>query len=81
MRCSAGRNIYYPVGRSAEETLKNVLVITAESASTLDWNLLQCVLERQWEEFSILGIRVNDGSLFLRCAALVGLLLSGKYLL
>ncbi len=81
MRCSADRNIYYPVGRTSDETLKNVLVITAESASTLDWNLLQCVLERQWEEFHILGIRVNDGSLFLRCTALVGVLLSGKYLL
>lgn len=81
MHCEPDGTVHYPFGETHEQNTKHLVIIAAESASTVDWQLLQSVLERRWEEFEVLGVRVSDGSLLMRCVGLVGLLLSGKYLL
>ena len=81
MHCDENGRIHYPLGESDEERSKNLIVMEAENASTMDWRLLESVLERRWEEFEICGVRVSDGALLCRCVAIVALVLSGKYLL
>lgn len=48
---------------------KNVVIIQEESATTLDWMLLDKITKENWIDFTILGISTRDGSLIKRSVA------------
>ena len=47
---------------------------------SLDWMTLTRLLEQQWAQFTLCGVDLQDGQLVTRCAWLVGLVLSSRYL-
>ena len=46
----------------------------------LDWMTLTRLLEQQWAQFTLCGVDLQDGKLVTRCAWLVGLVMSSRYL-
>jgi hypothetical protein len=51
-----------------------------ENASTLDWVVVNHSLQQEWTHFYFMGLSLNDSSMIKRCAALVGLVVGGRYL-
>ena len=56
----------------------NIDSLIKENASSLDWIILSIQLDKEWNQFKILGFKVKD-ALFQRFCALIGLYLSINY--
>lgn len=54
---------------------KLILCLEEENASTIDWLILEKLLNDRWIDFSIAGISIHDGSLIKKIVALSGIVL------
>lgn len=56
------------------------LRLLLENASTMDWIAVNNTLQQDWAHFQFIGLSLNDSSMLKRCAALVGVIIGGRYL-
>lgn len=56
------------------------LSLLMENASTMDWIAVNNTLQQDWTHFQFVGLSLNDSSMLKRCAALVGVIIGGRYL-
>lgn len=56
------------------------LQLLMENASTIDWIVVNNTLQQEWTHFQFCGLSLNDSSMIKRCAALVGVIIGGRYL-
>lgn len=54
---------------------KLILCLEEENASTIDWLILEKLLNDRWIDFSIAGISIHDGSLIKKIVAFSGIVL------
>ena len=54
---------------------KLIMCVEEENASTIDWLILEKLLNDRWIDFSIAGISIHDGSLIKKMFALSGIIL------
>ena len=54
---------------------KLILCLEEENSSTIDWIILEKLLNERWIDFSIAGISIHDGSLIKKMITLSGILL------
>ena len=47
-----------------------MMSIERENATSIDWLILNNVLNQQWTEFSVFGITLQDGNVLKKCVVM-----------
>ena len=58
------------------DIIKIILNFEEENATTLDWIVLNKILETKWMNFSILGISTQDGALLKKVITISALIIT-----
>ena len=53
-----------------------LILFSDENSSSIDWIILNTILNEKWVDFSFFGISLNDSELIKRCFGLAGLIIS-----